>query len=192
MRETSVGRDHFERLYASRPDPWRYASSSYERAKYAATLAALPRPSYARALDVGCSIGVLTEVLAGRCGDLLAIEPVAAALAEARVRNAAHAHVRFARMMIPADWPAERFDLVVISEVLDYLGAADLRLLVERLRASLAPGGDLLLVHWVAKKGAVARPGEATDALAAFTAGLLTPLHAERNADYRLDLFRRA
>jgi predicted TPR repeat methyltransferase len=192
MRVTTVGRDHFERLYANRPDPWHYQTSGYERAKYGATLAALPQPRYARGLDVGCSIGVLTEALARRCDDLLAVEPVEAALAQAKARNAAHGHVRFASMMIPGDWPDEMFDLIVISEVLDYLGAADLTALVGRLRASLAPGGDLLMVHWVAKKGAMTRPGEATDVLAAAAGDLLVPLEASRNGDYRLDVFRRS
>ena len=32
---------YFERLYARDPDPWRFATSEYERDKYAATLAAL-------------------------------------------------------------------------------------------------------------------------------------------------------
>lgn len=191
MRDTTVGREHFERLYASCPDPWRYATSDYERAKYAKTLASLPRPRYARALDIGCSIGVLTQAIAGRCDDLLAVDAVEAALEQARRRNAGQPHVRFARMMIPGDWPQETFDLIVISEVLDYLGAADLAALAGRLRGTLAPGGDLLLVHWVAKKGPQVRPGEATDVLSAALADILGPLQSDRNASYRLDLFRR-
>jgi 2-polyprenyl-3-methyl-5-hydroxy-6-metoxy-1,4-benzoquinol methylase len=191
VRSTSVGREHFERLYAARPDPWHYETSDYERAKYAATLASLPRPRYARALDVGCSIGVLTEALARRCDDLLAIEPVEAALEQARRRNAGQPHLRFAGMMVPEDWPQESFDLIVISEVLDYLGVEDLQRLAERLRGSLAPDGDLLLVHWVAKKGPQPRPGEATDVLAAALADVLVPTRNERNSDFRLDLFRR-
>ena len=35
---------YFEQLYASDPDPWRFATSDYERDKYAATLDALPPP----------------------------------------------------------------------------------------------------------------------------------------------------
>ena len=33
---------YFEALYAADPDPWRFATSAYEREKYTATLAALP------------------------------------------------------------------------------------------------------------------------------------------------------
>lgn len=190
MRSTSLDRAHFEQLYAARPDPWRYATSPYEAAKYAATLAALPRSRYGRALDVGCSIGVLTALLAECCDDLLAIEPVEAALAEARRRNAAFPHVRFAPLFVPGEWPEGRFDLIVISEVLDYLGEADLAALAGRLTDSLDAGGDLLLVHWVGKKGLVSNGAESADRLAQSLGPAVEPLRAARNADYRLDLFR--
>ena len=55
---------YFDRKYAFDPDPWGFATSAYEADKYRATLAALPRARYRRALEVGCSIGVLTERLA--------------------------------------------------------------------------------------------------------------------------------
>lgn len=191
MRSDTLGLDHFEQLYAASPDPWHFETSAYEQAKYAATLAALPRPHYGRALDVGCSVGVMTEQLAPRCDDLLALEPVKAALDRARRRNARFPHVRFAKAFVPADWPDALFDLVVISEVLDYLGPDDLRMLAARIAESLRPGGDLVLVHWVGKKSLVATAGEATDTLTAEAADALTPLRTERNRDYRLDVLRR-
>jgi len=58
---------YFDALYAASPDPWAFETSAYERAKYAATLDALPARRYRRALEVGCSIGVLTRQLADRC-----------------------------------------------------------------------------------------------------------------------------
>src|ERR1700744_4973631 len=59
--------EYFDLLYAQRSDPWDFATSPYEAAKYAATLAALPKPRYKNALELGCSIGVLTQQLAPRC-----------------------------------------------------------------------------------------------------------------------------
>lgn len=191
MRSETLGRDHFERLYSASPDPWHVETSPYEQAKYAATLAALPHRHYGRALEVGCSIGVMTEQLAPRCGDLLAVEAVEAALDRARRRNARFPHVRFAHVFVPADWPDELFDLVVISEVLDYLGADDLKVLAARIGETLRPDGDLVLVHWVGKKGPVATSGEATEGLIAAAADALIPIRAERNRDYRLDVLRR-
>ena len=76
-------------------DPWRFATSDYERAKYEATLAALPHEIYRDVLEIGCSIGVLTRQLAPRCEKLLALDVAAKALDQARARCADLAHVAF-------------------------------------------------------------------------------------------------
>jgi hypothetical protein len=65
-RTESIDRAYFDTLYAADPDPWRFATSAYERDKYAASLAALPDPAYGSVLEIGCSIGVFTRQLAGR------------------------------------------------------------------------------------------------------------------------------
>lgn len=191
MRRDTLGRDHFEALYAARPDPWRLATSDYERLKYAATLAALPRQRYARGFEVGCALGVLTAELGRRCDDLLAVEPVATALDEARARNAGRPQIRFAAMFVPGDWPEERFDLVVLSEVIDYLGAEDVAALAARVSASLEPGGDVVMVHWVGKKRGPPRGDEASDRFIVAGEGAFTVLRQDRNRDYRLDVLRR-
>jgi cyclopropane fatty-acyl-phospholipid synthase-like methyltransferase len=108
------------------------------------------------------------------------------------MRNAGQGHIRFAEMFVPAQWPDERFDLVVLSEVIDYLGAADVEALARRLSGSLEPGGDLVMVHWVGKKRGPSPGDEASDRLVAATAGHLAVLRQARNADYRLDVLRRA
>ena len=190
MRRDTIALSHFEDLYAARPDPWRLASSDYERAKYAATLAALPRDRYAQGLEIGCAIGVLTHELGGRCDDLLAIEPVDNALAEARRRNEASPWIRFEPMFVPGQWPDGVFDLIVLSEVIDYLGEADVVALARKVTASLLPGGDAVLVHWVGKKGGRRGEHEASDRFIA-AAEQLTVLRQDRNADYRLDILRR-
>lgn len=192
MRDETLPLSHFEELYSRSPDPWHFGTSRYEAAKYAATLAALPRARYARALEVGCSIGVFTAALADRCDDLLALEPVASALAAAAARNATKPWVRFAQAFVPQAWPRERFDLVVLSEVLDYLAASDVRGVGARLRSTLDPAGEVVLVHWIGKKGsAVAKPSESSEILIAATADILRPVFQTRNADYRLDVLRR-
>ena len=67
MRRQTMGADYFCDLYARDADPWKFASSDYERHKYEATLNALPMDRYVRGLEVGCSIGVFTSMLAPRC-----------------------------------------------------------------------------------------------------------------------------
>ena len=191
MRRDTLGREHFEALYAARPDPWNLATSDYERAKHAATLAALPRQRYARGFEIGCATGVLTRELGRRCGDLLAVEPVDSARAEAAERNRDQAHIRFAALLVPEQWPGERFDLVLLSEVIDYLGADDVRLLAARVCGSLEPGGDVVMVHWVGKKRGPSSGDEASDRFITAARGELVVGRQERNADYRLDVLRR-
>ncbi len=190
MRRDTIALTHFEDLYAARPDPWRLASSDYEQAKYAATLAALPRPHYAHGLEIGCAIGILTRQLGNRCADLLAIEPVDSALSEARRRNATSPWIRFASMFVPGQWPEGAFDLIVLSEVIDYLGEADVVTLARKVSASLMPNGDTIMVHWVGKKRGRHGEHEASDRFIAEAAGLQI-LRQDRNADYRLDVLRR-
>ncbi len=191
MRRDTLGRDHFEALYAARPDPWGLATSAYERAKYDATLAALPRARYGRGFEIGCAIGVFTAALAERCDGLLAVEPVPAALAQARARNAGVPHVRFAAMFVPGEWPDEPFDLIVLSEVIDYLGDADVVALAGRVAETLVPGGDLVMVHWVGKKRGPPTGEDASDRFIAAAGHALCVLHQDRNPDYRLDVLRR-
>lgn len=71
---SSVPPSYFEELYRADPDPWQFATSSYEAQKYAVTLAALPKQRYRSALEIGGSIGILTEKLAAHCDALLSID----------------------------------------------------------------------------------------------------------------------
>lgn len=132
----------FEAMYRADPDPWKFATSDDEREKYAAPLAALPRPRYRRASEIGCSVGVPTRQLAARCHELLAVDVSETALAEARKRCADQPNVRFARMHVPAAFPPGPFDLILLSEVGHYLSADDLARARAATLAHLEPGGS--------------------------------------------------
>src|ERR1700722_19542894 len=121
----TISPDYFEDLYATNIDPWKFASSEYEREKYAQTLAALPEASYGRALEVGCSIGVLTHQLASRCQYLLAVDAARAPLEEARQRCQKLGNIEFVQMFVPGEWPQGEFALILLSEVVYYLDAVD-------------------------------------------------------------------
>jgi cyclopropane fatty-acyl-phospholipid synthase-like methyltransferase len=146
--EPSWTTETFERLYAADPDPWRFATSPYEREKYAATLASLGDRYFDAAFEVGCSIGVFTRLLAPRCGTLLAVDVAEAALAAARRRCADSSGARIERLRVPDQWPDGKFDLIVLSEVLYFLGSADIARTARRVAAALSPGGLALLVNW--------------------------------------------
>jgi hypothetical protein len=114
---TSIPIARFEDIYARDPDPWGFSHRWYEARKYALTLAALPQRRYHRAFEPGCSIGVLSEGLAGRCDYLLAVDGVAAAVDQARQRLAGFPNVEVAQRVVPGDWSPGPWDLVVISEL---------------------------------------------------------------------------
>lgn len=182
---------YFEDVYRANDDPWSFETSPYEHAKYARTLAALPRPRYTRGLEVGCSIGVLTGMLAERVDALLSVDVSERALARARARNAGRPNVTFERRRLPDDPPPGTFDLVVLSEVGYYFGAADLERLLDLLTARLEPGGHLLLVHWTPPVPDYPLTGDEVHEAVLRRVPPLRHLHGERHEQYRLDLLEK-
>ena len=189
--ERSLPTSYFDDLYAGNPDPWGFESKPYEREKYAATLAALPRPHYAAALEIGCSIGVLTEQLAKRCDRLVALDAAEAPLARARQRLAGQAHVEILHGRVPEEWPEGHFDLILFSEVLYFFDEEDLKRVCTQVTRSLRPGGDVVLVHWLPETDFPLSGDEATERFIAGTADVLKPLVASRSEFYRMDTLRR-
>jgi SAM-dependent methyltransferase len=146
--DESLPPSFFDAIYAEAPDPWSFATSEYERLKYATTLAELPRGRYRSAFEIGCSIGVLTEQLAARCDALLAVDVAERALEQARLRCAHLPHVRCEQLRVPEQFPDQQFDLILVSEVGYYWSRADLRHARDLIVEHLVPGGHLLLVHF--------------------------------------------
>ena len=188
----SLPPSYFADVYRANADPWGFETSPYEAAKYDATLAAVPRERYRSGLEIGCSIGVLTARLAGRCDALLAVDVDDTALARAGERCRSTRSVRFARLQVPEQYPDESFDLTVVSEVGYYWSADDLerarRLIVDHLE----PGGHLLLIHWTPVVPDYPLTGD--EVHEAFLAGAaagegLRHLGGRREERYRLDLF---
>ena len=140
--------EYFDALYRADPDPWKFAASPYERDKYTLTLDAMPNPRCRSALEVGCSIGVLTRSLASRCDTLVAIDAAQTPLVEARRRCADLPRVRFEHMFVPEQWPDGAFELILLSEVIYYLNRNDVARLASRVTCSLSRGGSVILVHW--------------------------------------------
>jgi SAM-dependent methyltransferase len=180
---------YFEKLYRADPDPWGFATRWYEARKYQLTLAALPRLRYRSAFEPGCSIGVLTELLAARCDHVLAVDEIAEALTQARGRTTSLANVSVERLTLPEDWPTGPFDLVVLSEVAYYFDEGDLDRLLARCLASLEPGGTLIAVHW---RGPTNYPltGDETHALIDAHPGLTSMVH-HREDEFVLNVWER-
>ncbi|TFD51646.1 methyltransferase domain-containing protein [Cryobacterium sp. Hh11] len=179
---------YFDSIYSSGPDPWGFETRWYEKRKRAALIAALPRQRFGAALELGCSNGVLTAELAERCDTVLGIDLIEQPLSIARARLAGQPGVRFERRTVPADWPEGEFDLIVLSEVGYYCSSADLRRLLERCRASLAPDGVLVACHWRHPVAECPLTGDAVHTQLTHVVGLQrTVHHLER--DFVLEVY---
>jgi len=187
----SLPASYFDALYAADPDPWAFETSDYERAKYQATVDALGAHHYRTALEVGCSIGVLTERLAPHCDWLLGIDASALALNRARARCGHLPGVRFAERVLPAGWPHGCYDLIVLSEVLYYFDPPDLERVAGLVGRDIAAGGVVVLVHWT---GETDYPLSGDEAVERFVAALpeLQVTMRRREPAYRLETLRRS
>ncbi|MGI5232016.1 class I SAM-dependent DNA methyltransferase [Actinoallomurus sp. CA-142502] len=180
----TLGPEYFERVYAASSDPWGFTSRWYEERKYALSLAMLPRRHYEDAFEPGCSIGVLTAMLAPRCDRLLSCDVSPEAVRQARERAPG---ARVERRTLPQDWPDGTFDLIVFSEFLYYLGTADLGRVLDLATKSLKPDGTLLAVHWRHPVADYPQSGDAVHAALAATG--LARLAEHREADFVAEVY---
>ena len=179
---------YFEEKYQADIDPWQFRSSRYEREKYASTVQALGKPHYGSALEIGCSIGVLTRALAPRCGSLIAIDASATAIAAAKQSGPA-SNVTFEVRVLPEDFPAGKFELIVLSEVLYYFSPSDLKRVAQQCLDALLPDGELLLCHWLGETDYPLSGAEASALMAEAIGGAMR-LHSIVADDvYRLERF---
>jgi trans-aconitate methyltransferase len=151
-------RRYFEWRYRLSLDPWGYESSPYERRKYERTLEILPAGRrYKRALEVGCSIGVFTRLLAEReiTESIVGMDISAQALERARQRLTPFKNVQLKLADLARDPLDGPYDLAFCAEVLFYLGEQKLKIVRDKLTAALESGGHLVLVnpepaaHWI-------------------------------------------
>lgn len=158
---------YFDELYNDNADPWQYQTRWYEERKRNTCLALLPQPHYERAIELGCGNGVLSELLAHRCQDLISIDGNHQAVKLAKERLAVLPHARVIQGIVPdklfslKELLEQRkplsentsinqppFDLIVISEILYYLSSSDIDVVINWALHNLALNGTLLCCHW--------------------------------------------
>ncbi|PVA11362.1 methyltransferase [Pelagivirga sediminicola] len=140
-----VGRDHLNALYAGTSDPWDFAHSDYEQAKFAATRAALSRPRYTSAFELGCGNGQLARHLVKICDRYTGMDAVAIAIEAAR-KAVPEAH--FICDFYPCPLPTGDFDLLILSEILYFLDHDTLTKLASEISTAW-PHADVLCVSWL-------------------------------------------
>jgi SAM-dependent methyltransferase len=183
---------HFERLYATSDDPWDVRGAWYEQRKRAIVLASLGKPHYRSAFEPGCGNGEMSAALAPRCEQLLACDGAASALLAAarRLPDAHEGGVRFEQRRLPSEWPRDmRFDLIIISELAYYFDAASVAAMLADARASLAPGGELVLCHYRRDFDDRVTTTDEVHGIAAHLPGLRRTLHHLDDA-FVLDIWR--
>jgi SAM-dependent methyltransferase len=165
----------FDDMYGQAADPWQLERRWYEQRKYAITTALLPFSRYRRAFEPGCSVGVLTEQLAGRCDHVTSTDVSVAALDATHRRLTARGvrqQVSLLRASIDHPWPAGHFDLVVLSEVCYYLQPETLRAVLDREVPRLAPGATVIAAHWRHDVDEYPMNGDRANDIIGATAGL--------------------
>jgi SAM-dependent methyltransferase len=184
----------FERRYQLNPDPWNFAHSPYEQERYAIMLRTLGRARYETAYEPGCSIGEFTALLAPRCQRIFASDISPSAVAAARKRCAAHAHVDITVGALPDQISGGRFDLIVFSELGYYFSEPQLQQIGASLYERLLPGGELMAVHWLGNSADHVLHGNDVGQI---LGDCLSPYQATERierieAGFRIDLWRRA
>ncbi len=123
-----------------------------------------------RALDIGCGIGRMEVALAGRVGELHAIDvaPRMIEVARRRCEGLANVHLAIATGLDLAAFGDARFDLVFAVDTFPYLVQSGMPLVATHIREAarvLAPGGDLVILSFSYRDDA-ARDREDVAALA--------------------------
>ena len=144
----------FDEIYRS-GDPWASGDPRYiyQNRKYDVLMGLLPKRRFARALDLGAGLGLLSRKLAAHSDEVVGVDISARAMQRAALAHADLPQISFQQgdaLNLPATLNGG-FDLLVIADTLYYLPPplqdATLKALAQRLALLLRPGGVCLLAN---------------------------------------------
>ena len=153
------------------PDPWGYETHWYEKRRRAPMAALLPGEKLGQVVEIGCSTGLSTQMLAPRARHVLAIDVSPKAVSLARERLQGLAHVEIVQADITQDWPARSFDQILLCDVAYHLDAGQLGQLARNIRIQASADCVLLLAHWRHPFAQVITPAPAAHDLLAEVTG---------------------
>lgn len=138
----------FEYIYSKRDNPWNNDASKYELAKYERTLSFLPRSHYRNVLEIGCSVGAFTSLIAKRADTVHGIDISCQAIERARKQCGHLNHVNFAMADLLKFESDRQYDLICAAEVLYFMARNEAQIVgvVERIASLLAYGGQVCTV----------------------------------------------
>jgi O-antigen/teichoic acid export membrane protein/SAM-dependent methyltransferase len=157
LESSERGRVAVQRRFSASEDPYGFARELEQfRFKRALELLNLANNEsvFPRALEIGCAEGMFTEMLAPRCGALVAVDLSSIAVARAKRRCAQFPNIEFAEWDVRQDRLDGVFDLIVATGVLEYISRPSvLKNARERITSALRPGGYLLLGNTITERG---------------------------------------
>lgn len=188
----SLDSEYFKKVYDANDDPWDFETSDYEANKYKATLNALPDEKYQSALEIGCSIGVFTKLLAKRCDNLVATDVSQKALDKAIERCKNLENIHFIKAKFPQELPQEKFSLIIVSEVAYYLSPEDWKLAMNKLFNITKENGNIVLCHWLPEVHDYPQTGdEVHKSFAKLMNGKMKNVFNKREENYRIDVWEK-
>jgi 2-polyprenyl-3-methyl-5-hydroxy-6-metoxy-1,4-benzoquinol methylase len=159
--KAAYDQEYFDALYAlNQGDPWQYEQRWYEQRKRQICLAILPHLQFDSAIEIGCSNGIFSQELARRTNSLMCLDANNTAIHLAQERLQAYPHVQVLQRIVPDDLPEQKFQLIVVSEILYYLNPIALQQVLTWLHTALEPGGCILSCHWRAPISGFSLNGE--------------------------------
>ncbi|MCD9856654.1 nodulation S family protein [Epilithonimonas sp. JDS] len=192
-KKQSLDSQYFKDIYEANEDPWNFETSEYEAGKYAATISVLPKQHYNKTLEIGCSIGVLTQLLAQKSNFLLATDISQKALDLASRRCANLNNISFKKLNFKDELPDDRYDLIMVSEVAYYLSPADWQMVITKLYEKLNFNGNIVLVHWLPEVHDYPQTGdEVHSSFEKIMQDRMSNVFSARAENYRIDVWEKA
>lgn len=191
MAINTVSKEFFEEKYRANRDPWDFSSSSYELNRYDEIMRVLGKRTFHHGFEPGCSIGVLTELLAARCRHLFAMDISPTAVAMARRRCEQYTNVTIVEGALPDDLPRDTFDLIIFSEIGYYFERDVLAGIRDSLTEHLANQGLFVGVHWLGVSPDHLLSGDEVHAVLR-SSNLLRLTTSQRHAGFLLESWERA
>ncbi len=181
---------HFDAMFEKSSDPWGYDINVYEADRFRRTVAALDGKHFESALELGCANGALTAQLINSCTAIVAIDTAQAALDAARDRLGSHRGVEFLKGNLPDDLPEGQYDLIVLSDMLYYLGLQGVVRLMALIETRAEPACRIVMTNYLGDTDCSLSGEMAAEIALAHASGWAT-VHTSRTERLRIDVLER-